>query len=248
MRSHVAKITAALIALTLAWSPGSYARDVSMVTVDWQPYYGSGLLDDGVITDVVREAFRRGGHNASVEYIPWTRALKTVEAGEHDIVMGAYYNDERAKTYHMSDPFYSVLLGLVSRRDLGITRYNTLEDLRPYRIGVSRGYANSEEFDAADYLNKDIAKGPTINLQKLLRKRIDMLVAAFGIFRYELNQSGGDVSEFTFIEPPLAENSLYIMASRAIPDGAQIIADFNRGLREIQADGTYDKLLAKHGF
>eukprot|EP00494_Astrolonche_serrata_P006718 UN06743 len=80
--------------------------------------------------------------------------------------MGAYYNDDRAKTYHMSDPFYQIKLGLIARRDVGIQQYNNLQELAPYRIGVSRGYANSEEFDAADFLNKDVAKGPTINIQK----------------------------------------------------------------------------------
>ena len=162
--------------------------------------------------------------------------------------MGAYYNDERAKVYHFSDPFYRVFVGLIARRDAGVDSYSKLEDLKPYRIGVCRGWANSEEFDAADYLSKDVAKNPTINIQKILRNRIDMMVAAFGIFRYELNQVNGDISQFTFMKPPLAEHALYLLGSRKVPDGAQLIADFNRGLREIQEDGTYEEILKKHGF
>ena len=194
------------------------------------------------------QAFARGGHKANISFIPWTRALKTVEEGDNDIVMGAYYNDERAKTYVISKPFYRVLLGLIARRDAGVERYESLNDLRPYRIGVSRGYANTEAFDAADFLNKDVARNATINIQKLQRKRIDMMTAAFGIFRYELNQVNGNVDNFVFLDPPLADNALYIMASRKIPDGTQLIRDFDRGLREIQSDGTYEEILRKHGF
>ena len=224
------------------------ARDVQVVTVDWQPYYGSGLPDGGVIADITRQSFARGGHTASIEYIPWTRALKLVAEGEKDIVMGAYYNEERAETYIFSDPLYGLFMGLISLRGSGITSYNTLQDLKPYRIGISRGYANSEEFDTADYLNKDIAKSPTINLRKLKRKRIDLMVAAFGIFRYELNQVNGNVDDFNFVQPPLSEQQLYIMASRKISDGTKLMADFNRGLKLIRQDGTYEKILKKHGF
>ncbi|MEM7206569.1 MAG: transporter substrate-binding domain-containing protein [Pseudomonadota bacterium] len=247
MKKRCSFVASLFIILTTAVSTVQ-ARDVSMVTVDWQPYYGSGLLDGGMVVDVARAAFQRAGHNATVKFIPWTRALKTVEEGENDIVLGAYYNEERAQTFHISDSFYRVRLGLVARRDVGVTRYESLQDLKPYRIGVSRGYANSEEFDAADFLNKDVAKGPTINLQKLKRERIDMMVAAFGIFRFELNRDGGDINQYSFIEPPLADNGLYLLGSRNVADGAQLIADFNRGLEAIRADGTYDELLKKHGF
>ena len=242
------RILTTICVLAALISSPSQARDVSIVTVDWQPYYGSDLPDGGVIADITRQSFARAGHNASIEYIPWTRALKLVTEGEKDIVMGAYYNDERAKTYIMSDPMYALVLGLISLRDSGITQYDALEDLKPYRIGTSRGYANSKEFDAADFLNKDIARNSTINLRKLQRKRIDLMVAAFGIFRYELSQVGGDTRDYNFVRPPLSEERLYIMGSRAIPDGQKLINDFNRGLKLIRQDGTYEQILKKHGF
>jgi len=46
----------------------------------------------------------------------------------------------------------------------------------------------------------------------------------------------------------LASNPLYIMMGRAVPDHKEIMAAFNRGLKEIRADGTFDKIMAKHGF
>ncbi len=219
-----------------------------MVTVEWRPYYGSTLKDGGMMTEVAVAAFKRGGHNATIKFIPWPRALKDVAEGKADIVMGAYFSEEREKTYIYSDSFYEVNTGLIARRDAGIRKYKHLEDLKPYRIGTSRGWVNTPEFDAAEYLNKDVARNPTINIQKLIRNRVDMMVAAFGIFRYELSQIGGDVDQFVFLEPPLIKNLLYLLGSRSIPDGEKLVADFNRGLELIRADGTYGEILKKHGF
>ena len=233
--------------LLLIFATSVQARNVSMVTVDWQPFYGSGLKNGGVVTEVVKTAFSRVGHNATVEFIPFTRAQKEVAEGRRDIVLGAYLTKERGEKFIASDPFYKLHVGFVARRDIDIKKYQSLQDLKGYRIGISRGWANEKEFDSADYLNKDIAKNPAINLQKLLRDRIDMMVVSYNIFRFEANKIKNDLKQFTFLDPPLAENSLHLLGSRKTQDGDKIISDFNKGLRQIIDDGTYEKILEKHG-
>ena len=219
-----------------------------MVTVNWEPYYGESLKEGGVISDIVMSAFEQVGHKAKVAFVPWRRALKLVKDGQRDVVMGAYFSKERDKIYVYSQSIYEVEVGLISKKPDGIDRYNDLTDLASYSIGVQRDYVNSEAFDAADFLNKDIAKSAAINIKKLERGRIDMLAAAFGIFRYELNLSGGNDIDFNFIQPLLSQQSLYIMASREIADAKSIVADFNRGLAMLKKQGLYDKILKSHGF
>jgi polar amino acid transport system substrate-binding protein len=48
------------------------------------------------------------------------------------------------------------------------------------------------------------------------------------------------------LRPPLQSNDLYLMASRSVPDGQQIIDDFNTALSEMRADGTFDAILRKY--
>ena len=46
--------------------------------------------------------------------------------------------------------------------------------------------------------------------------------------------------------PPLeSRHGLYIMASRNIDDGEQIIADFNRGLDAIRKNGEFDRIVGR---
>ena len=231
------------ILLAFVLLPSVQAREVSMLTVEWAPHYGSELPEEGLTTAIVKAAFRAGGHVSEVDFIPWTRALKEVEEGKADIVMGAYHNKEREQTYIFSDPIYFLQLGLIARPGLGITRYDSLRELAPYSIGISRGFANSEEFDAANYLNKQVASFPNLNIRKLFRGRIDMAVMNFDLFRYEARKEGFCIGNVEFVEPPLETHGLYLMASRNIADGNKVIADFNRGLAKIRQNGQFDRIV-----
>lgn len=225
------------------------ARDISMVTVDWSPYYGGEMEDDGVITVIVKKAFQKAGHNASIKFIPWKRAMFEVERGRYDIVMGAYFNEDRAKKFNYSDPIYDIDVGLVALKSLGVTKYSKLEDLKPYKIGVSRGWINGKEFDEADYLKKETVTNQILNIRKLFKKRVDIISVAFGIFRYEVSKlKEYTLDDVVFIQPPLMKNSLYLIMSLKKDDHKKIIGDFNRELEKMKKDGTYLKILNKYGF
>ena len=234
-----------LIVVLLLASSWVHARDISMLTVEWAPHYSSELPEQGLTTALVKAAFKAVGHNSSVDFIPWARALKEVEEGKADVVMGAYRNAEREQIYHFSDPIYFLELGLIARPGLGVSRYDELDDLKPYKIGVSREFANSEEFDAADYLDKDVATFPNLNIRKLFRGRIDMAVMNFDLFRYEARKEGFCISDVEFMEPPLQTHGLHLMASRNIADGEQIMQDFNRGLDTIRKNGEFDRIVGR---
>jgi len=225
------------------------AREISMVTVDWEPYYASSLDKGGVYTEIVTTAFKRAGHTATVRFLPWKRALKYVEEGKNDIVMGAYYNDERNKIYHYSDSCMTLNTGLVAHKKLGITSYKTLKDLKPYKIGVNRGWIYTPEFDAADYLNKDEATNQMVNIRKFFKKRVDIIAITIEIFQYEVSKlKNHNMSEVVVLDPILAKKGLHLMMGRKIPDHDKIIADFNKALKEIRSDGTYGSILSSHGF
>lgn len=243
LSKRISVLTALAIILL---SPLSFARTVSGVTVNWAPHYGVEMPDGGALTQITKAAFERAGHSAEIEFIAWNRALKNVEEGKNDFVMGAYYNEERAAKYHISDPVYYLDFGLVALDNLGFSEMDGLRSIEPFTIGINLGYANTEEFDAADYLTKEVAPAPNLNIRKLYRNRVDMVIGAFDVVRYEAQKEKVDTGRLVFIQPPLQRNALYLLISRAVPDGEQIVKDFNAGLAELIADGTLDQLLAQY--
>lgn len=228
--------------------PAAHARQLTMCTLNWEPFYGENLPRNGFFTELVREAFERGGHTVNVEFMPWARAMLEVKQGDREVLLGAYYNEERAETYHASRSIYTAEVGLVARRDLGLESFTSLRELRDYVIGYGRGFTVSEEFDNADYLNKEPEKDLAQNVKKLYAGRIDMIAGSFANIRFAALEQGEDLDELVFLRPALKENTLHIMISRSAPDGEQLLSDFHRGLREIRADGTYDRILREMGY
>ncbi|MCP4321673.1 MAG: transporter substrate-binding domain-containing protein [Psychromonas sp.] len=220
-----------------------------MVTVDWAPFYGSDMTNYGVITEIVQTAFKRVDIQASIRFIPWKRAMQEVSIGKTDILMGAYYTEERDQTFFYSDAIYEITLGLIALKSLGVNNYKNLKELRPYTIGISRGWANSEEFDEADYLKKEGASNQILNVRKLFKKRVDMISISFGVFRYEVaSTSNYKIEDVIFIKPPLNISPIYLITSRSNPNKESVMRAFNMGLTEIKQDGSYDKILRAHGF
>ena len=157
--------------------------------------------------------------------------------------MGAYYNEERTTKYIYSDVIYHLNVGLIAGAGVNKTRFDSLQELAEYNIGVSRGFANSEEFDAAQYLQKEVASTPLLNIRKLFRGRIDMAVMNYDLFRYEAKKEGYCLTNVSFVEPPLSTQGLHVMASRNIPDGDSLMQDFNNGLQTIRASGEFDRIV-----
>lgn len=240
-------ILAGLLICFSAQTSIAKGKIVELVTDPWEPYYADTLDNQGYISEIVKEALNRSGYQANIRFIPFKRALNLVATGKKDAVMGAYYNDERAKTYAYSDPIESVDVVLFAKAGKGIT-YKTLEDLKPYRIGMMLGYSVSPAFDQADFLNKEEVSKLELNVKKLLHDRIDVLVDAKRVVQAFIRENMPEIVDKVEVIPPLTSNKLYVLFSKKIPEYQKLVADFNAGLKIIQQDGTLDRLGKKHGF
>lgn len=221
---------------------------ITTATLNWEPFYGEELDRKGFFTAITNAAFERAGYEVENEFMPWARAMKDTREAYRDVLQGGYYSDERAEEYHVSDVVYEAEVGLVALKDLDFRRYDSLRDLEDFTIGVGRGFAHSDEFDAADYLDKEAEESQELNVRKLFAGRIDMVAGGIPAILHEITAQGYDVEDVVVIEPPLVVNPLHNMVSREHPRGERLIADFNRGLREIREDGTYDRILIDMGF
>jgi len=240
-----------LLCLAFLYTPTTmcYAvTNVSLAVLNWEPYVGEELKNYGFGAEIISEAFSRSGDKAIFHFMPWVRALKDTEIGKYDAVCFGYYSKERAKTYAFSEPYAQSSLVFYKHRDSQIA-YTSLEDLKPYKIGVIRGFVNSVEFDKADYLHKEEVHSEVLNMKKLLNKRVDLIVIDKYIAQYLLNTMFIDnKSDFEALEPPLKTQPLYLMFSKKVTNYKQKLKDFNEGLQQITDDGTIDTIMENHGF
>lgn len=224
------------------------ARELKMVTIEWPPFGSEHLPNGGPLTEIVTEAFRRTGHKTSVEFLPWTRAKRDVITGKADIILGAYYSDERASKHTYSKPIMMVDVGIVAHKNLGITSFKKLQELSPYTIGIAKGWVYTPEFDAAAYLKKDEAKNQMLNVRKFSFRRVDMIAISLEAFRYEnakLRHSAEHPAH-VFLEPLLSRSPLHVLMGKNQKDNIEVIAQFDKALEEMHADGTYTQIIMKH--
>lgn len=239
-----------LVVLFLFPYPG-IAQDkkiIKFTTLQWEPYYGPGLMNDGYFSDIVRESFKRMGYEISIDYLPWKRALYEVGNLYYDALLGIYYNDERNQWLVYSEPVSKAEMVFFARKGSGIV-WEKLEDLKPYRIGIENGYAYSPDFDAADFLKKEAVRKFQLNLKKLLEGRLDLVAVSRKRAVYWINNNSPDKKELLeVVSKPLSSNALYVAFPRKAPDALTHLNDFNQGFKQIVDDNTYSNILLRHGF
>ena len=233
-----------LSSVILLFSGLVQAREVSIMTVDWPPYYAQKLEDNGPIASVTREAFKAKGHTIKIQFVPWKRALEEVKQGRADMVLGAYDTEDRRRLYIYSDKTYELkdlVIGLASN---GVTSFSTLEDLKGYTFGVTRGYAYSKEFEEAAYLSREVVSTDVLNLRKLFANRIQFIVMNTATFKGNLKLiAEKDRKEYVFLSPPLSVNGLHNIFSRKVKDSPQLVEDFNAGSVSYKHLRDHEKVL-----
>lgn len=232
--------------LTLACS-AVQAQTLRIATLDWAPYVGPDLPGHGLASRILDEALALNGDKAELVFLPWQRALNETREGRFDALMPAYLSADRSADFYTSMPLLDSQLGFFRRRDHALPiEPGNLESLRPYRIGVVRGYVNQTAFDQADYLTKDVVSSDWQNLEKLLRGRIDLAVADRYTGYQLLAQNAPALrDQVVFVEPPLDTKPLYVLVPRRRAEGEALAASLDRSLRTLRRSGRLQQLIAE---
>ena len=200
--------------------------------------------ESGFLAAITQRAFERVGYQVRISYMPWARALRMVLDGEAEALLGAYHTPERALRLLYTEPIGSSDLVFFTLKDSGI-RYQTLDDLRPYRIGTIIGASYTPEFDTAGFLAKEPVSDYLLNLRKLLAGRVHVMVEKRSVVEHAVAAHfAGDAPRITALDKPLKSAQFYNAFSRAVPGHERKVADFNAGLRSITADGTLAAIMA----
>lgn len=235
-----------LIWVALSSGVATASETVRLATLNWLPYIGQDLEAEGYAADVIRTALERSGYSVTFYYMPWGRAVDMVSKGSYNGLCPAYYTEERAEKFSMSDPFPAGPLLFAKRRDARID-FNSLRDLAPYKIAVVRGYANTKAFDTAEYLQKSFTIDDRTGYRRLLFGRVDLWLADKFVAQYTMSQHLPErADEITFIEKPLAVKKLYVAFSKSKPNYKALTQAFNAGLKSVLNDGTLEKILRRH--
>ncbi len=243
MKYVKAVLTSTLLCLVYAHA---HASEINLVTVDYSPFYGPSLTNEGPITEIVTESFKKVGYQVSVKYVPWARAMADAKAGKADGLHGGWYSKEREQWFVYSDKLPGNEIVLFKRKGTEPQSFTSYADLQSYKIGVVRGYRNPSEFDAAN-LHVEEANSDTLNLAKLAKNRVDLILVDRALAKYILaNELTEYADELEAVDPPLDILPLYILFSKETDDYQSKVNDFNKGLKALTEEGGVDEIMKRH--
>ena len=236
----------ALIGLLLLIQSAA-AEKLRLVADVWPPFTDATLVNGGLATDIVSTALARAGYASDFEQVPWARALLGVGEGRYDVLVNAWYNDERTRVGQFSAGYLINRIRFLKRKDAPI-EFNDLQQLHSYPIAVVRGYAYSAAFDEDESLQKIPVHGFAMAVRMVAADRVKLTLEDEYVARYYLARESPKVrNALEFLPKSLSENSLHILVSLKNPQHEQIVAGFDREIAAMKADGSYERLMKQHG-
>ncbi|PRA60193.1 MULTISPECIES: ABC transporter substrate-binding protein [Pseudomonas] len=223
------------------------AQKLRLVADAWPPFTDATLVNGGLATDIVSTALARAGYASDFQQVPWARAMLGLGEGRYDVLVNAWYNDERTRIGQFSAEYLLNRIRFIKRKDAPI-EYNNLQQLHTFAIAVVRGYAYSPEFDGDAALQKVPVHNFAMAVRMVAADRVKLTLEDEYVARYYLAHESPKVrNAVEFVPQPLSENSLHILVSLKNPDHAKIVAGFDREIAGMKADGSYERLLKQHG-
>lgn len=236
----------ALLGILMMAQAGAAER-VRLVADVWPPFTDVTLPEGGLATDLVSTALRRAGYETVYEQVPWARAMLGISEGRHDVLVNAWFSNERTHIGQFSKEYLLNRIRFLKRKDSPIG-YRSLAELNDYLIAVVRGYAYFPAFDDDPNLKTLPVHNFSMAARLLAVGRVDLTLEDEYVARFNLAREPAQVREaIEFLPGSLTENSLHILVSLKNPHHAEIVAAFDREIAAMKADGSYDALFIRHG-
>ena len=227
---------------------------LKMVGHVWEPYISQHLPANGLIIDLLTEVFARAGYQVEMEFMPWSRVAEEMTNGNADISVASWYSDTRARELSYSEPYLSNDLIIVKRKKDALS-YNNLPEFKQYiskggyRLGVFKEYAYGEEFNSiAPLVNLNYYKHCGQLVRDVAAKKTDIALIDRWTAKSKLNNMQNVADHLEMITAPLIQRDLHITASKNNTNHQQIIDAFNKSLRDMKSDGSYNALLKRHNY
>ena len=224
---------------------------LALTADEYAPLMSESLPNGGILTRIVREAFRLGGVDVTIMFMPNNRAIAGLMKDVYEGGYGwAHSKDRDAKLLFSRTAIQSVRMVFFQRA--GETYpWNALSDLRSYRIGATLGNYYSDEFMAlenepdspVEFAGSDLA-----NMKKLLHGRIDLfpIDEEVGRFLIQRNFVPESQAKLTSQKQLISLIPMYVVVRRSLPHASELIERFDRGYKQLSDSGELAKLLQEN--
>ena len=197
----------------------------------------------GFDIDVVSAVAKKAGIEVKFVNTPWEGIFNNLAQGDRDLLVSAItITDERKQTIDFSAPYFDAQQLIAVKADSKVAKF---DDLKKLKVGVQTGTTGDE------VVTKLLGKTSTdvkrfestpLALKELESGGVDAVVADNGVvIHYVANNTG---AKFKTVADASFTPEQYGIAVKK--GNAELLEKINKGLADIKADGTYDKIYAQY--
>jgi len=233
--------------LFMIFCPFLFAQDkITLAIDDWTPYLSKDLPNGGPITHLVVSAFKASGKDVEIFRTNWSRAEKMVARGQHSGSFPWAKSKKRMKHFAYGDKVLNTQNVFFHRKGIDF-KWNNYDDLKKYKLVVTKSYAYSEELTKRlkdKSLKAKISLSDKGNLEKLENGSADIFPCSIDVCNQLIKDLGFKNITYSKTKPVSTED-YYLIVSKKDPNKDQILKLFSSGLKKLKASGEYDKIIKK---
>ena len=197
----------------------------------------------GFDIDVVNAVAQKAGIEVKFVNTPWEGIFNALAQGDRDaLVSSITITDERKQTMDFSDPYFDANQLIAVQADSKVTRF---EDLKTLKVGVQTGTTGDEvvaKLQGKSSTNIKRFESTPLALKELEAGGVNAVVADNGVvINYVANNTG---TKFKTVSDAAFVPEHYGIAVKK--GNADLLAKLNKGLADIKADGSYERIRAKY--
>ena len=197
----------------------------------------------GFDIDIVRAVAQKAGIEVKFVNTPWEGIFNALKQGDRDLLVSSItITDERRQSMDFTAPYFDAHQLIAVKADSRVARF---DDLKALRVGVQTGTTGDETIAKLQGKNSPNIKrfeSTPLALKELEAGGVSAVVADNGVvINYVTNNAD---AKFKTVSDPAFVLEHYGIAVKK--GNTELLAKINKGLAEIKADGSYDRIYAKY--
>ncbi|HOV13686.1 MAG TPA: transporter substrate-binding domain-containing protein [Spirochaetota bacterium] len=257
MRIHLFYVFFIVFFVTFSNYGQNLNKEIVIATAPFAPFRiinaSNESMVEGSDADIVRDVFARINYKVTYEVYPLPRAWDKIKVGEISGFVSLTKNQEREQYCIFSDQLNTVKDVFFKLKKNKIT-WNTLEDLKKYKVGYS-DYNYAQVFKDAIAQNlfarQELVKieNPEVShLSMLLKERTDIFIAEASVGQYLINVNSPKFDEIDYIDKPIGDiRPFFFVMSKKYPNAESIMKEFNKELAKFVKEGKRKAIFKKYG-
>ncbi|HYE49142.1 MAG TPA: transporter substrate-binding domain-containing protein [Azospirillaceae bacterium] len=226
-----------LAAPTAGAQTGAAAGPVRFCYSDWVPYVTGADGPEGISVDVLTEAARRIGREATFTGLPWARCLAETSRGGFDAAMDAVPRAGYVSGRHSYIFSYE---GFWVRADDPLERFTDIAEFSGRTVNLIQGWWYVDEVLRDDRLVLVRLPSEQSQLLSLQSRRQDL---AFGDLVTLAKTAQALKARVRPLLPPVAEVKVYPLFN---PAAAETAGRMDEAIGAMLADGAVDDIYRRH--